>query len=86
VEPIVDQLTADLIENLGRVFPGLREPAKTGRINPVLGGGLNWTIGQRSEKPVYHFYKLVPEFAARLRIKVKIHRRLTMTEEVDGGL
>src|SRR6202795_3802778 len=66
VEPIVDQLTADLLENLGRVFPGLREPAKTGRINPVLGGGLNWTIGQRSKEPVYHFYKLVTEFAARL--------------------
>src|SRR6202521_2658439 len=66
VEPVVDQFTADLVENLSRVFPGLREPAKTGRINPVLGGGLNWTIGQRSEKPVYHFYKLVTEFAARL--------------------
>jgi len=66
VEPIVDEFTADLIENLGRVFPGLGEPAKTGRINAVLGGGLNWTIGQRSEKPVYHFYKLVTEFAARL--------------------
>ena len=66
VEPVVDQFTADLIENLARVFPGLREPAKTGRINPVLGGGLNWTIGQRSKEPVYHFYKLVTEFAARL--------------------
>jgi hypothetical protein len=41
VESIVHQFTADLIENLGRVFPGLRKPAKTGRINPVLGGGLN---------------------------------------------
>src|SRR5216684_3185549 len=86
VEPVVDQFTADLIENSARVFPGLGEPAKTGRINPVLGGGLNWTIGQRSKKPVYHFNKLVPEFAARLRIKVKIHRRLTMTEEADSGL
>src|SRR6202171_6385154 len=66
VEPVVDQFTADLIENLGRVFPGLRKPAKTRRINPVLGGGLNWTIGQRSKKSVYHFYKLVTEFAARL--------------------
>jgi len=47
VEPIVDQFTADMIENLSRVFPGLREPAKTGRINAVLGGWLNWTIGQR---------------------------------------
>src|ERR1700704_5718273 len=66
VEPVVDEFTADLIENLGRVFPGLREPAKTGRINPGLGGGLNWTIGQRTKKPVYHFYKLITEFAARL--------------------
>src|SRR5229473_3882560 len=66
VESIVDQFTADLIENLSRVFPGLREPAKTGRINPVLGGGLNWAIGQRSKEPVYHFYKLVTEFAALL--------------------
>src|SRR4030081_3232763 len=66
VEPVVDQFPADLIENLARVFPGLWEPAKTGRINPVLGGGLNWTIGQRTKKPVYHFYKLVTEFAARL--------------------
>jgi hypothetical protein len=73
MEPVVDQFTADLVENLGRVFPGLREPAKTGRVNPVLGGGLNWTIGQRSEKPVYHVYKLITELAARLRIKVKIH-------------
>src|ERR1700693_775737 len=66
VEPIVDQLTEDLMRTLGRVFPGLREPAKTGRINPVLGGGLNWTIGQRSKEPVYHVNKLVTEFAARL--------------------
>jgi hypothetical protein len=66
VEPVVDEFTADLIEYMRRVFSGLREPAKTGRINAVLGGGLNWTIGQRSKEPVYHFYKLVTEFAARL--------------------
>jgi len=47
---VVDQFTADLVENLGRVFPGLWKPAKTGRINPVLGGGLNVTIGQRSKE------------------------------------
>src|SRR6202047_1860744 len=66
VEPIVDQFTADMIENLSRVFPGLREPAETGRINAVLGGGLSWTVGRRRKDPVYHFYKLVTEFAARL--------------------
>src|SRR3984893_12247427 len=66
VEPVVDQFTADMIENLSRVFPGLREPAKTGRINAVLGGWFNWTRGQRSKEPVYHFYKWVTEFAARL--------------------
>jgi hypothetical protein len=66
VEAIVDEFTTDLIENMARVFPGLWEPAKTGRINPVLRGGLNWAIGQRSKEPVYHFYKLVTEFAARL--------------------
>src|ERR1700680_1325446 len=66
VEPIVDEFTADLIENSAGIFPGLREPAKPGRINPVLDGGLNWSIGQRSKEPVYHFNKLVTEFAARL--------------------
>jgi hypothetical protein len=66
VEAIVDEFTTDLIENLARVVPGLWEPAKTGRINPVFGGGLNWTFGQRSKEPVYHFNKLVTEFAARL--------------------
>ncbi len=86
MEPAVDQITADLIENMARVFPGLREPAKADRINPVLGGGLNGTVGQRTKESVYHFNKLVTEFAARLRIKVKIHRCPTMTENADSGL
>src|SRR6202795_1047753 len=41
VESVVDHVTADLIEDSARIFPGLGEPAKTRRINPVLGGGLN---------------------------------------------
>src|ERR1700731_5101324 len=35
VESVVDQVTADWIEDSARIFPGLGEPAKTRRINPV---------------------------------------------------
>jgi hypothetical protein len=51
-----------------------------GRINAVLGDRLNWTIGQGSKEPINYFNKLESKFAARLRIKIKIHRGPTITK------
>ena len=80
MKAIVDQFPADLTEDLAGVFPNLWEATKMGRINAILGGRLNGTIGQGSKEPVYYVNKLVTKFAARLRVEIKIHRDPTITK------
>jgi len=75
-----------LIKNLAGVFSGLRQRAMMRRINTILSGGLNWAIGQRTEEAVYDFNKLVTKFAARLRIKIKIHKSPDNYKKAEAGL
>src|SRR5258705_10004848 len=66
VKAIVDELCADLAEDVVRVFPNLGKPTRVGVVNPFPGGRLNASISQGSEETVYYFNQLKTKLAARL--------------------
>jgi hypothetical protein len=66
VKSIVDELCADVAEDVARVVPNLGKPTRVGLVDPFPGGRLNASIGQGSEETVYYFNQLKTKLAARL--------------------